>query len=148
MPRPLIISQLNPGDMKTEKVISNWLNDITRTAAEHDHTAHMNLISENISLTGVPGFENLGYDDWSNQCQHDFNDKLIDNIHYTGLKVRAATETRIMFMTFEAVTASDGTVNAQGIECLLEKEDDDQWRLVQQRVLSDEETAQYQLKSN
>ncbi len=134
--------------MDTENIITSWLSDITRTAAEQNHTAHMELISRDVRLSGVPGFDNIGFDDWSNQCQHDFNDKLIDTISYAGLKIRAATETRIMFMTHETVKATDGSVNSQGIECLLEKEQDGKWRLVQQRVMGDEETAQYQLKAN
>ena len=32
--------------------------------------------------------------------------------------------------------ANDGTVNAQGIEVLLEKESDGKWRLIQERILS------------
>jgi ketosteroid isomerase-like protein len=44
-----------------------------------------------------------------------------------------------MFKTFETVEATDGTINAQGIEILLEKEDDGQWRLVQERILPADE---------
>jgi len=48
-----------------------------------------------------------------------------------------------MFVTQETVIASDGTQNQQGIECLLEVGDDSTWRLTQQRVLKEDETAQY-----
>jgi ketosteroid isomerase-like protein len=44
-----------------------------------------------------------------------------------------------MFKTFETVEGSDGTINAQGIEVLLEQEDDGQWRLVHERVLPADE---------
>ena len=46
-----------------------------------------------------------------------------------------------MFITYETVTGHDGTINSQGIKSLLEKEPDGQWRLVQKRVLPDEETT-------
>ena len=130
----------------TEAVIQTWLDEISRTVAAHDHAAHMQLISRDVSLQGVPGFDNIGFDDWSKQCQYEFANQLIKRIDYGKFRVRAATEKRIMFLTHETVTANDGTVTAQGIECLLEKEDDGQWRLVQERILSPEETRQYDLE--
>ena len=126
-----------------ESIVKIWLTDIVDTASERNHLAHMNLISKKVSLSGVPGFENISFDDWSNQCQHEFENELIDNIQYQGLKIRAATDSRIMFVTQETIVASDGTQNQQGIECLLETEENGVWRLTQQRVLGEEETAQY-----
>ena len=52
----------------------------------------------------------------------------------------ASTAERVMFKTWETIEASDGTVNAHGIEVLLEMEEDGKWRLLQQRVLPDEES--------
>ena len=130
----------------SESTVKTWLANIVKTASEGDHKSHMDLISKKINLVGVPGFESIGYEYWSNQCLHDFNDKLIAEIQYQGLKMRAETEDRIMFTTHETVLASDGTKNQQGIECLLEKEDDGYWRLAQQRVLGEDETNQFLAK--
>ena len=44
-----------------------------------------------------------------------------------------------MFKTFETVEGTDGTVNAQGIELLLEKEAGEKWRLLQERILPADE---------
>ena len=130
----------------SEAVIHHWLNEISRTVAAHDHAAHMQLISQDVTLLGVPGFDNIGFDDWSKQCQYEFANKLISRVDYGKIRVRVVTEKRIMFMTYETVTASDGSVNAQGIECLLEKEGDGQWRLVQERILPEDETRSYNLE--
>jgi uncharacterized protein (TIGR02246 family) len=130
----------------SEAVIQNWLHEISRTVAAHDHAAHMQLISQDVSLIGVPGFDNIGFDDWSKQCQYEFANHLITRVEYGNIRIRVVAIKRIMFMTYETVTAKDGSVNAQGIECLLEKEDDGQWRLVQERILSPEETRQYNLE--
>jgi len=46
-----------------------------------------------------------------------------------------------MFKSYETVEGSDGTVNSQGVEILLEKEDDDKWRLIHERVLPEDETV-------
>lgn len=127
----------------SEAIIKAWLNNVINTVAARDHQAHMDLISSRVSLTGVPGFENIGFNEWSEQCKHDFSDGIITNIRYQDLKIRAATEQRIMFITRETITTNDNETATQGIECLLEKEQDGQWRLVQQRVLDEKEAAQY-----
>lgn len=130
----------------SEAVIRDWLKQISKTVAARDHAAHMQLISKDVTLLGVPGFDNLGYDDWSKQCEYEFANKLLKSVEYGKLRIRVVTQKRLMFMSYETVTANDGRVNAQGIECLLEKEEDGHWRLVQERVLSPEETRQYDLE--
>lgn len=130
----------------SETVIQNWLNEISRTVAAHDHAAHMRLISQSVSLLGIPGYDNIGFDDWSKQCQHEFANQLIKGVEYGKIRIRVMTPKRLMFMTYETVTANDGSVNAQGVECILEKEEDGHWRLIQERLLSPEETRQFNLE--
>jgi hypothetical protein len=129
----------------SQMIAEQWLLDAVRTANAKDHAAHMDLISKRISLQGVPGFESIGYDDWSRQTQHEFENNLLKSVRYDGFKLVADTTIRVMFKTFETVEASDGTVNAQGVEMLLEKEEDGKWRLVQERILPPDETAHDQL---
>ncbi|NNF97112.1 MAG: hypothetical protein HKM94_09320 [Halobacteria archaeon] len=129
----------------TQTIAEQWLLDAVRTANAKDHEAHIDLISKRISLQGVPGFESIGYEDWSRQCQHEFENNLLKSVRYDGFKLVADTATRIMFKTYETVEATDGTTNAQGVEMLLEKEEDGKWRLVQERILPADETAHDQL---
>ncbi|MCW8936231.1 MAG: hypothetical protein OQK98_16075 [Gammaproteobacteria bacterium] len=123
----------------SEEIAKQWLEKAVTTAADKDHAAHMNLISKKVTLRGVPGYENIGYDDWSAQTLHEFEDNILKSISYKGYKPLISTLTHIMFKTFEIVEANDGKVNAQGIEILLEKEDDAEWRLVQERILPEDE---------
>jgi len=125
----------------SKKIALQWLQESASTAAANDLQAHMNLISKRVNLTGVPGFDSIGYDDWAAQCKHEFENKLLKSVQYDGLKLIAETESRIMFKSYETVEGSDGTVNSQGVEILLEKENDNIWRLVQERVLPDDETT-------
>jgi len=123
----------------SETIAQQWLQNATSTAADKNHIAHMNLISKKVSLQGVPGYENIGYEDWAAQTRHEFENNILKSVSYRGFKLLKATNTHIMFKTFETVQANDGTSNAQGIEILLEKEDDGQWRLVQERILPADE---------
>lgn len=127
----------------TENIAKKWLADLVSTAQQHDHRAYMNLISKNVSAVAVPAFENLGYENWSKQTEHEFKQGVIADVSYRRLKLRAVTNTRILFVNHETIITDDGSINAQGIECLLEKKGDTQWRLVQQHVLSNEKTRQY-----
>lgn len=129
----------------SKEAAEHWLKELADTANAKNFVGHMALISTRISLHGVPGFETIGYDDWFKQCQHEFENDILKSVHYAGFKLVAATDSGVMFKTFETVEGTDGIVNAQGVEILLEKEDDGKWRMVQQRILPDDETAHDQL---
>ena len=47
---------------------------------------------------------------------------------------------RIQFQTFESLQTKDGQSISHGIEVLIEKESDGQWRVSQERVLSNDES--------
>lgn len=125
----------------SEEIAKLWLKNTERSVEKKDHTAHMALISKKVSLQGVPGYENIGYDDWAAQTKHELDNNILKSVHYDGCKMISTTSTHIMFKTFETVKANDGTVNAQGIELLLEKESDGHWRLIQERILPADEAA-------
>ena len=131
-------------DMSKE-IASQWLKEITDTANAKDHLAHMALISKRVSLHGMPEYEGVKYDDWFRQCKHEFENGILKRLQYDGLKMVSSNDKAIMFKTFETVEGSDGTVNALGVEILLEKEEDGKWRMVRERILSPVETARDKL---
>lgn len=80
---------------------------MAETANTLDLDAHMNLISKDVSVFGVPGFDIIGYDDWFNQCKHEFENKLLKQVSYKGLNVLAKTPEKIMFKSLETVEGAD-----------------------------------------
>jgi hypothetical protein len=123
----------------TQGIALRWLAASAETATANDFDKHMDLISRRVNLSGMPGHDNIGYDQWAAQCEHEFSNHEIASVHYEGLRMLVSTPRRVMFKTWETVEATDGEVNAHGIEVLLEMEDDGKWRLLQERVLDDEE---------
>ncbi len=125
----------------TEDIARRWLDEAAQTANAHDTDAHMDLISKRVSLHGERELEAITWDDWKKQVSHEFGEGLLKRVSYAGLKMIASTGNGVMFKTFETVEASDGTVRAQGLEVLLALEEDGKWRLVQERIMPEEETA-------
>lgn len=109
------------------------------TANRLDLEAHMNLVSKDVSVYGVPDFEVITFADWFKQCKHEFENKLLKKVSYEGLNILAETAERVMFKSIETVEGSDGSANTSGIEFIIQKEDDDQWRVVQERLLPEDE---------
>ena len=116
-----------------------FLDRMAATANALDLDAHMDMISKDVSVFGVPGFDVIGYEDWFNQCKHEFENRLLRSVSYKGLNVLAETPDRIMFKSVETVEGVDGTVNTSGIEFIIQQEDDGAWRVSQERVLPDDE---------
>ncbi|MGD2053100.1 MAG: hypothetical protein PVG45_03250 [Gammaproteobacteria bacterium] len=104
-----------------------------------DLDAHMNLISKDISVFGVPDFDVIGYDDRFNQRKHEFDNILLKQVGCKGLNVPAKAPNRIMFKSIETVEGSDGSVITSGIGFIIQKEEEAGWRVNQQRVLPDDE---------
>ena len=120
---------------QAQQIAEQWLTHAAESAGQKDLTAHMGMISTRVSVQGVPGFDSIDYDKWYAQCSHQFENSMIKSIAYKGFNLVSSTETQILFTVFEVVVGADGTLNEQIVEMSLEKEDDDVWRLVQERVL-------------
>jgi len=120
---------------QAQEIAEQWLTRAAETAGNKDLKGHMGMISKRISVEGVPGFDNIDYDIWYKQCKHQFEMSMIKSIAYKGFNLISSTETQIIFTVFETVVGSDGTINEQIVEKSLEIETDDVWRLVQERVL-------------
>jgi len=121
------------------KVARDWLDALARTANAKDFAAHMDLISKEVQVFGVPGFEVIGYDDWARQSEHEFSAGILARVSYQGLKVQAMTPGRVMFKTLETLETSDGETQTQGVEIVIVQENDGVWRVTQERVLTPEE---------
>jgi ketosteroid isomerase-like protein len=104
------------------------------TANALDLEQHMNLVSNDVSVFGVPGF-----DDWFNPCKHEFENRPLKQVSYEGLDALAETPDKIMFESVETVEGVDGTVNTHGIEFIIQKEDDGNWRVRQERLFPEDE---------
>ena len=121
------------------KNAKDMLEALALTANTGAYSSHMDLISKEVSVYGVPGFDVIGYDDWARQCKHEFEEGVLKQVSYEGLRVVTLTPGNVLFKTTETVEGTDGTVNHHGLEILIRKEADGKWRIVQERILADGE---------
>lgn len=112
-----------------------FLDQMAATANALNLEEHMNLISKQVSVYGVPGFEVINYEDWFNQCKQEFEDKVLKNVSYEGLAVLEQSESRVMFTSLETVEGNDGKINEYAIEFVIQREEDGQWRVNKETVL-------------
>lgn len=113
----------------------DFLQQMAQTANALDLEAHMNLISKDVRVLGMPGFDVIGYEDWRRQCEHEFANRILKQVSYQGMHVVDEGPERIVFKSVETVEGTDGTVNTHAIEFVIQREGDGQWRVVQERVL-------------
>jgi len=134
--------------MKTKEIelkqdtIENFLTEMAKTASQHDLEKHMDLISKEVEVFGVPGFETISYDDWFRQCESEFKDKLIETVSYENIEIIDSTETVIMFKTIEHIETKDKTKNTTNVLIVITREDDGKWRATQERILPTEGLSQ------
>jgi len=127
--------------MNIEQIALDWMDNCCKTIQQYDHDAHMDLISKDVKVFGVPGYDLIGYEDWFSQCEYEFNEKLIAQTSYEGLKIRQSNEQQVIFLTNETIRATDGTVDTHPIEVVLTQEQDGRWRVTQERLLTSEEAS-------
>lgn len=144
MPNEQTISFHKPYD--PERIAQEWLDASAQTASDKLFDEHFKLISKKVRVTGVPGYESISYDDWARQSKQEFEDNIIQKVSYEGLKMTAFNEAQIMFKTVESVIANDGSGHSHGVEIVLEKEDDGVWRVIQERVMTEDETRHVGLR--
>ncbi len=133
-------------EIKTpEQIAQEWLDASARTATNKQFDAHFNLISKKVRVSGVPGYESISYDDWARQSKQEFKDNVLKSVSYKGLLISANNEKQIMFKTLESIMTNNGADRSHGVEILLEKEEDGVWRVIQERVMTTDETKHFGL---
>jgi len=124
-----------------------FLSEMAGTANRHEFEAHMNLISKDVKVYGVPEFDVITYDDWYNQCKQEFADRLLLRVTYQGVQTLSESEDEIRFAAVETVEATDGQENINIVEFTIQKEVDGQWRLVLLSIVSKVEAEDEDLKT-
>lgn len=122
----------------TKAIVDNWLARFVSTALSADLANHMAMISREVLVFGVPGFDALDYDDWHRQCEHEFPQRLLRALDYGRVRLRTADDAHILFKAVETTVTAGGQRLVQPVEMLIEHAEPG-WQLKQMRLLPADE---------
>ena len=118
----------------SELNIRKWLSNITETIKTKDLKKHMDLVSENVVIYGMPSGKTLNYADWHNRRKSEFNRNLIKSIDYHNLKIKTFGLRRLIFDIEEIMDGSNGDLAIINKQVVLEEEQDNIWRVVEETI--------------
>ncbi len=117
-------------------IIYEWQEAMSRTISSRNLSNHMELISKKIEVFGNPSKDHINYTGWYKRRKNEFEKQNVVCVSYANTKIRTITQRRIIFNVNESIVGTDGRIIMLNLDVILEREDDDQWRLVEQNIRS------------
>lgn len=118
----------------SELDIRKWLSNITETVSSKDLNKHMDLVSENVVIYGMPSGNTLNYADWYNRRRTEFQRNLLKSVAYNKLQIRNLGLRRLIFDIEEVMEGSNGDIAIINKTIILEQDVDDAWRVVEETI--------------
>ena len=118
----------------SEVDIKKWLSNVSETVSSKDLNRHMDLISENVVVYGMPGGVPLSYADWRGRRKHEFKLGLLKSVGYNNLRIKNIGLRRLTFNIDEVMDATNGDLVIINKDVILEQEQDKQWRSVEESI--------------
>jgi hypothetical protein len=118
----------------SQELIINWLKGVSESVENRDLAAHMALVSKNVQVYGIPNQATLDYQGWYRRRRNEFNKNRLASLRYTNLNIKTITLRRLGFQITEIMQATDGQQIQINKEILLEREEDNQWRVVEETI--------------
>jgi hypothetical protein len=117
---------------EAEKIVQEWLDEISFSAATWNLDAHMKLVSPQVRVTGIPGISSIDYNGWKLRRKNEFEKKLLRSLTYQLHDIVAEEEDEIRFSVKETMKSSSGRSIVIDKEVTLHRESDGQWRVRQE----------------
>jgi hypothetical protein len=118
----------------SELDIKKWLSNISETVKARDLEGHMDLVSENVAVYGLPSGKTLSYADWRERRKSEFKRNLIKNLNYDKLSIKNIGLRRLTFRIEEIMDGTNGDLAIIQKEIILEQEKDQKWRVVEETI--------------
>lgn len=118
------------------QIIYKWQEAMSRTIGDRDLPNHMELISKKVEVFGNPSKEHINYAGWYKRRNNEFEKQSVVCTSYANTRIKTITLRRIIFNVNESIVGTDGRIITLNQDVILEREDDDQWRLVEQNIRS------------
>ena len=118
----------------SELDIKKWLSNVTKTVKERNLQKHMDLVSENVVIYGMPKGNTLNYADWYARRKSEFERGVLKDLTYHNLQVKNFGLRRLIFSIEEIMDGTNGDMAVINKQIILEQEQDEQWRVVEETI--------------
>ena len=119
---------------QSERIVQNWFLEMSRTIQEKDLENHMSLVSRRIKVYGMPSKGVVDYKGWKTRRRFEFDNDSLLSLNHQRLRIISTTPRRINFNTVQVMLGKDGKMVELDKNIILEKEQDDNWRVVEENV--------------
>jgi len=118
----------------SELDIRKWLSNITETVNNRDLEQHMDLVSENVVVYGMPSGKTLSYADWYTRRKNEFKRGILKSLAYNKLKIKTIGLRRLIFDIEEVMEGTNGDIALINKEVILEQDLNEAWRVVEETI--------------
>lgn len=118
----------------TKHIIEDWLSAMQASVESHDLEAHMALVSKNVRVYGLPHHKEVNYENWQQRRKNEFEHNKLQGLVFKLLRIRLSLQRRIGFEVEEHMLSSNGNVYIILKDVLLEREADENWRVVEENI--------------
>ena len=118
----------------SELDIRKWLSNISESVSNKDLKGHMDLVSENVAIYGMPGGKTLSYADWYTRRKSEFKRNILKSLTYNNLKIKTIGLRRLIFDVEEVMEGTNGDIAIINKQVILEQDMDEAWRVVEETI--------------
>ncbi len=127
---------MNDYKSMAQHIAEDWLEAISLSVKNQDINEHMRLISKHVHVYGIPGVDVLNYQQWLYRRHNEFLCKRLHSLKYKMIRIKNDQQRRLGFEVEEQMIATNGKAYIIHKDILLEREQDDNWRVVEEKIHS------------
>ena len=120
-------------DMQT---VHAWCMDMSNTIKHSNFNEHKQLVSERLRIYGMPNNEVVSFKEWCKRRKFELSNGLLLSVNYQYIKLTSSTGKRLRFNANETILGNDGKIVILEKSFILELEDDNAWRVIEEKVNS------------
>jgi len=117
-------------------IAEDWLSAVSDSVKNKNINEHMKLVSKHVHVYGIPGVESINYQQWLYRRHNEFLQNRLLSLKYKIIRIKNDQQRRLGFEVEEQMMATDGRAIIISKDILLEREEDDNWRVVEEKIHS------------
>jgi len=115
-------------------IAEQWLAALSYSVATWNLKEHMELISREMQVHGLPNCDVVDYDGFKRRRHNEFSQKMLQSLTHRGVSLLQCDSEHICFEVKETLKSTRGESFVIDKEMKLRKESDGKWRAVQEKI--------------